>query len=193
MLTNELQSTWSHITREERLMYVLGGQDENFDSVFATVTEKMLSEKVEIDDVKDLLLSHESKIESRKVLTSSCLPLFIVSVKTQGVNGMNNGNMQRGFVNSDMNGTGNMTNLKNQFNYNGFSSQNVSNFQPQNSGMWQPLFYPQQGRFGGNSGRNGGNGNIGARKVVDSPTTIIGISASHVGFWPLDFKILVSI
>lgn len=38
-------------------MYVHGGLDEDYDNVFATITEKMLREKVTINDAK--VLSHE--------------------------------------------------------------------------------------------------------------------------------------
>lgn len=59
MLTDELQSVGYPIFEEEALMYMLGGLDENFDNVFSTMIEKMLSEKVTIDDIKALLLSRK--------------------------------------------------------------------------------------------------------------------------------------
>lgn len=43
-------------------MYVLGRLHENFDNVFATITEKMLSKKVTVDDGKILFLSYDNII-----------------------------------------------------------------------------------------------------------------------------------
>lgn len=57
-LRDELESIGHSISKEEKLKYVLRGLDEQFDGVF--VNEKILSEMVTIDDVKELLLSHKS-------------------------------------------------------------------------------------------------------------------------------------
>lgn len=63
------------------MAYVLGGLDENFNTICVIVTEKMLSEHVTIDDVKAFLLIHKRKLESRKVLNISPLPSMNMSVK----------------------------------------------------------------------------------------------------------------
>lgn len=61
VLTDKLQSAGCPKIEEEILTYALGRLDENFD-VFATTIEKMLSEVVTLDDVKYLLLIHESRL-----------------------------------------------------------------------------------------------------------------------------------
>lgn len=66
-------------------MYVLGGLDESFDSIFATVKEKMLKEKITIDDAKALILSHESTLKRRKTTLISPLPTINVATKIDSV------------------------------------------------------------------------------------------------------------
>lgn len=57
--------------------------DETFDSNVATMIEKMIIKHVTIDDVKAILVSHEIRMESRKSLNVSSLPLVTVSAKVQ--------------------------------------------------------------------------------------------------------------
>lgn len=59
-------------------MFVHNGIHENFDNVFYTIIEKMITEKVIIDDVKTLLLKHESRLERRQ--TSVISPLLSVNL-----------------------------------------------------------------------------------------------------------------
>lgn len=61
-------------------MYVLGGLDETFDSLFATLTEKIISNKFTIDVAKALL--HESRIERRRQMLISPLPTTNLSLKS---------------------------------------------------------------------------------------------------------------
>lgn len=49
------------------------GLDEKFGNVFWTITKKILSEHVYVDDEKALLPSKDSRFETMKALTSSSL------------------------------------------------------------------------------------------------------------------------
>lgn len=81
VFTDDLIAASCPIFEEEKLMYVLGGLDEDYDNVLTTITGKMLGEKVTIEDAKALLLSHESQIERRKTVQISPLPSVNLSVK----------------------------------------------------------------------------------------------------------------
>lgn len=63
VLIYELLNARCTVNEEERLMYILSGLDEKFDNVFSTIIENILSEKITIDDVKSLLLSHDSRLQ----------------------------------------------------------------------------------------------------------------------------------
>lgn len=52
---DDLQSVGCNISDEEKLVYVLKGLDETSNSIFTTLIEKMLSDKVIIDFAKALL------------------------------------------------------------------------------------------------------------------------------------------
>lgn len=62
-------------------MFVLSGLDENFDNVFSTIIQKMLTEKVTIDYAKALVIIHESSLERRREISLSPLPSVKLSVK----------------------------------------------------------------------------------------------------------------
>lgn len=68
---------------EEKLMYVLGDLDETLDSVFSTLIERMLIEKISIDGTKVLLLiSHyarKTKMQLHVLLLIRCL--LILQIK----------------------------------------------------------------------------------------------------------------
>lgn len=55
MLIDDLIANGCPIFGEKKLMYVLGGLDEDYGNVFATITVKILNEKVIINDLKALL------------------------------------------------------------------------------------------------------------------------------------------
>lgn len=63
-ISNELQYTRYGLFEDEKLMVVLGGLDESYDSVFLTIIERMIFEFFSIDDAKALLLTRV--ITSRK-------------------------------------------------------------------------------------------------------------------------------
>lgn len=63
-------------------MYVLRGLDESFDNIFPTIIEKIISERIIIDDAKTLLLNHESKIKRRRQAKIYPVPSFNLSVAT---------------------------------------------------------------------------------------------------------------
>lgn len=52
MLTNYLISAGCPISEEKKLMYMLGGLGEDYNNVLSTIIEKMLGEKITIDDAK---------------------------------------------------------------------------------------------------------------------------------------------
>lgn len=81
-LRDEHESAGCSILEEEKLMYVLVGLDDQFDSVSSIVIENMLGEGVTINDVKAFFLSHESQLESKRVANVSPLPSINLSVKT---------------------------------------------------------------------------------------------------------------
>lgn len=66
---------------EEKLMSVLSGLDESFDKVFSTITEKMLNEKIIVNDAKALPLNYESRLELRRLVSISPLPNVNLSIK----------------------------------------------------------------------------------------------------------------
>lgn len=62
------------VTNKEKLMYVLVSLDESFDSIFVTLTKKMLTKRITLDDAKVLMLSHESRLTRRKTTLISPFP-----------------------------------------------------------------------------------------------------------------------
>lgn len=65
-------------------MYVFGGLDRTFDTIFTTLIENMISDKVTIDDAKTFLLTHESRIDRRKQMSIS--PLFTTDLSIKPKN-----------------------------------------------------------------------------------------------------------
>lgn len=57
MPTDELEAANCGMTKEQKLMQVLEGLNVNYDNVFTTLIERMMNEKVAVDDAKALVLS----------------------------------------------------------------------------------------------------------------------------------------
>lgn len=65
-LFDELAFIGYAISDNVKLMFILSHLDENFDNVFSTIIEKMLTKKFIIGNAKALLLNHENRLERRK-------------------------------------------------------------------------------------------------------------------------------
>lgn len=79
MLIYELSAAGYGISKDEKLMTVLSGLDEHYDSVFSTLIERMLSEQITIDDANALLLTHESRLQRRKVVSVYLLSIYLLN------------------------------------------------------------------------------------------------------------------
>lgn len=63
-------------------MYMLRRLGEDYDNMFSTITQKIPSKKVIVDNVKDLFLSHMNRIKRIiKIVQISSLPSVNMSVK----------------------------------------------------------------------------------------------------------------
>lgn len=81
LLTDDLEAIDYGISEEEKLISVLGGLDENYDSVFSIITEHMIHEKITADDAKSLLQIHKCRLERRRVFIVTQFPFVDISVK----------------------------------------------------------------------------------------------------------------
>lgn len=77
-LTDDLMSIGCPIFEEEKLSYVLRGLGEDYNNVFSMITE-MLVEKITMDDVKTLLLSHEMHISPFSSVNMTIKGDFVMS------------------------------------------------------------------------------------------------------------------
>lgn len=154
VLTDELVPVGCPISEEEKLMYILSGLDEKFDNVFSTITKKMLTEKVIIDDAKVLLLSHESRLERRKLVSMTNLPSVNLSVK----NGANSSFQSEASDDQEVFDKNTITSALQPVLQNVLASHASSNF-PQN---FPPPQHPMISQFN-NFGRGRGRGRFNNR------------------------------
>lgn len=85
MLTNELFAIEYGIFEDEKLLIVLGELDEAYDSVSSIINERMIFEKITVDDVKALLLTHKSRLDRRRTLVVLPFSSVNVSIKNNVV------------------------------------------------------------------------------------------------------------
>lgn len=55
------------ISKKDKLIYVLGGLGEYYDNVLSMITEKMLGEKIIMDDGNVVLLSYKSRLKEEEL------------------------------------------------------------------------------------------------------------------------------
>lgn len=80
MPTDELEAANCGMTKEQKLMQVLEGLNVNYDNVFTTLIERMMNEKVAVDDAKALVLSLKCRLECINAFVMSPLPSVNLTV-----------------------------------------------------------------------------------------------------------------
>lgn len=63
-LVDQMQSARYALAEDDKILYLVSGLDRDFESIVSTISSKMQSERVTLDDTVSLMLSHKSWLES---------------------------------------------------------------------------------------------------------------------------------